>query len=526
MTVQLVTPRPFAVAALSALLIACSPPNGEPPAAPGQAAAAPAPRWDQATPEALQAATLDQRTRAFYEARAWRPAWTAQTAAQLQTAVKDLPRHGVDPARLTADIAVEDPTAREIALTQTALAYGDILAHGLIDPATVFEIFALKRNTFNVDETLGMALDKRRLAEWLTSLPPQDEEYVALSETYLRMLEQAKLAQPLAIATGKAIKPGQSDPRIPQIARALIDGGYMLAPPPADPAAPPEPPSQVYGENLVEAVKLFQNRQGINADGILGAGTIAVMNAGPADRARQIAINLETRRWLNHAPPETRIDVNTAASTLSYFRDNSLVDIRRVITGNRATPTPNLESSFDDLVVNPPWNVPAGIAAKEILPKGAGYLAANDMYVSGGRVIQRPGPKSALGRVKFNMENPYAIYLHDTPSKNAFQANERHLSHGCVRVDDALGFARLLAGERGKTADFEAKLAKEDTATVLLGAALPVRVFYHTAFLDPAGVIAYRPDIYGWDEELAAALGMPLPMKREVAPVTATDVGP
>ncbi len=526
MTVQLVTPRPFAVAALSALLLGCSPSPGKPPAAPGQAAAAPAPNWVQATPEALQGAQLDARVRAFYEARAWRPAWTAQSAAQLQTAVKDLPRHGVDPARLTADIAVEDTTAREIALTQTALAYGDILAHGLINPATVFEIFALKRNTFSVDATLSVALDKRRLADWLASLPPQDEEYVALSETYLRMLEQAKLAQPLAIATGKAIKPGQTDPRIPQIVQALIDGGYLLAPPPPDPAAPVTALPPLYGENLVEAVKLFQNRQGINADGVLGAGTIAVMNAGPADRARQIALNLESRRWLNHAPPETRIDVNTAASTLSYFRDNALVEIRRVITGKRATPTPNLESSFDDLVVNPPWNVPAGIAAKEILPKGAGYLAANDMYVTGGRLVQRPGPKSALGRVKFNMEDPYAIYLHDTPSKAAFQANERHLSHGCVRVDDALGFARLLAGEHGKTADFEAKLAREATATVPLGAALPVRVFYHTAFLDPAGVIAYRPDVYGWDEKLASALEMALPMKREVAPATATDVGP
>ena len=177
-------------------------------------------------------------------------------------------------------------------------------------------------------------------------------------------------------------------------------------------------------------------------------------------------------------------------------------------------------------MVNPPWNVPAGIAAREILPKGAGYLAANDFYVDGGRLVQRPGPKAALGRVKFNMENRYAIYLHDTPGKSVFQANERHLSHGCVRVDDALGFARILTGERGKTADFEARLATGNTSSLPLGESIPVRIFYHTAFLDPSGTIAFRSDIYGWDEKLATALGMPLPMKRAVAQPGAIDVGP
>ncbi|MEI7933009.1 MAG: L,D-transpeptidase family protein, partial [Alphaproteobacteria bacterium] len=436
MTAQFVVFRGIAIAALSALLLACSPSNGTIlPAA--QRAPAPAVNWTQPDTETLKAAVMDNRMRAFYEARAWRPAWTAEAADQLRAAVKDLPRHAIDPARLNADFTLEDPAAREIELTRAALAYGDILAKGLVDPTKVFDIFALQRNDLDVDGTLSEALNRRRLAEWLDGLPPQDEEYVALSNAYINLLEQAKTPQPYAIAAGTAIKPGQSDPRIPKIAQALVTGGYLLAPAPD--ATGQIQFSEIYDPSLVEAVKLFQNRQGINADGVLGAGTIAVMNAGPADRARQIALNLETRRWLKRTPPATRIDVNTAASVLDYFRDGALVDTRRVVNGKRTTPTPNLESSFDDLVVNPPWNVPAGIAAKEILPKGAGYLAANDMYVTAGRVVQRPGPKSALGRVKFNMEDPYAIYLHDTPSKTAFLANERHLSHGCIRVDDAIG---------------------------------------------------------------------------------------
>ena len=148
------------------------------------------------------------------------------------------------------------------------------------------------------------------------------------------------------------------------------------------------------------------------------------------------------------------------------------------------------------------------------------------MYVKDGRVIQRPGPKSSLGRVKFDMQDRYAIYLHDTPSKAAFQANERHASHGCVRVDGAVDFARRLAMERGVLEALDAALATTETTPVPLTQAVPVRLMYHTAWMTPADKIAFRPDIYGWDEALATALGMPPPVKRDAGPSAAADLGP
>ena len=467
---------------------------------------------------ALRRAARGDRLRAFYEARHWKAAWTPQLAGELQTAFKELPRHAIDPAKLSNMITSESPVLREIELTTAAMAYGDALAHGLARPETLFEIFALERNDAGVDQGLGLALSGGGLSAWLEGLAPVDEEYKTLSAAYLTYRERADRPMPTPIPEGKLLKPGERDRRIPQLAQLLDALGYSAVPDVADAA--------LYGPVIVEAVKAFQNDNGINADGVLGADTVAALNAGPDDRARQLALNLEARRWLKREIPPTRIDVNIACAFQTYYRDGRIADSRRVVAGKPGAETPNLSGAFKQIVVNPPWNVPQGIAEKEILPKGRGYLAANDMSIVDGRVIQRPGPKAALGRVKFDMQNRYAIYLHDTPSKQRFNDNERHFSHGCVRVADAVGFARLLAAEHGKTAEFDEKLAAGETAVVDLEAETPVRLLYHTVFVDPQGRVGFRPDVYGWDATLATALGMDPPMRRGLAGPAPTSIGP
>lgn len=227
----------------------------------------------------------------------------------------------------------------------------------------------------------------------------------------------------------------------------------------------------------------------------------------PADQTRQLAVNLERRRWLNRAPPEHRIDVNTAGAFLDYFKPGQPAFATRAVVGRDDHPTPCIEAAFHRLVANPPWRVPTDIAEKEILPKGAGYMARQDMRMEDGRVVQAPGPKSALGLVKFDVEDPYDIYLHDTPSKSGFAQGERHRSHGCVRVQDAVGFARRIAAETGKADAFDQALASQDTSEVDLGQSISVRLLYHTAYLDASGKVLLAPDVYGTDARLAAALG-------------------
>jgi murein L,D-transpeptidase YcbB/YkuD len=263
----------------------------------------------------------------------------------------------------------------------------------------------------------------------------------------------------------------------------------------------------LYSPPLVAAVKQFQQDEGKDADGVIGSATLETLNSGAAERARTLALNLERRRWLERNPPATRIDVNTAAAFLTYWRDGKVADARRVVVGQPGWETPALGSPIVRLVANPPWNVPESIEQEELVPKGAAYLARNGFTRKNGRLVQAPGPESALGLVKFDMDNPHAIYLHDTPAKTLFGANERHLSHGCVRVHNAVQFARLLAQHDGKLRQFDEAMATGRESSVELGAKIPVRLLYHTAYVEN-GRVLFRDDPYGWDDDLARALGM------------------
>jgi murein L,D-transpeptidase YcbB/YkuD len=196
------------------------------------------------------------------------------------------------------------------------------------------------------------------------------------------------------------------------------------------------------------------------------------------------------------------------------------------VVGKDDHATPSIEAAFHRLVANPPWRVPKDIAEKEILSKGPDYMAREDMHMEDGQVVQAPGPKSALGLVKFDVEDPYDIYLHDTPSKSWFAAAERHRSHGCVRVQGAVDFARRIAAETGKAEKFDQALASKDTSEVDLGQSIAVRMLYHTAYFDQTGEVLYAPDVYGADDRLAAALGFGQAAAAARRPEGDADLGP
>jgi murein L,D-transpeptidase YcbB/YkuD len=300
-----------------------------------------------------------------------------------------------------------------------------------------------------------------RLGAWLGGLAPRDAEYKALSAAYVALRAQIGRAGGSEIPEGGAIQAGGQDYRVPLIAQRLYDLGYLTGSPMA---------SQTLSAPISEALKLIQAENGMQPTGRVGNTTIAVLNAGPTDHARQLVLNLERRRWLRREAPATRIDVNTAAAFLTYYRDGALDWSARTVVGSANRATPSLQSAFSQLVVNPPWNVPASIARTEILPRGAAYLRRQNMYVTNGRVVQRAGPNAALGLVKFDMQNPYAIYLHDTPSKALFARLTPQ--PGCVGWR-TIEFARHLAQQYGASDQFEADLP--------LAAIIPVRMLYHTA---------------------------------------------
>ena len=481
----------------------------------------------------LQAAVNDERVKRFYEGRGWQAVWTEERAKELTAAFADAERHAIESKPFVEKAQTGASAAeREAGLTVAAIEYGQALSTGAVDPRKIFEVYEVPMHKADLVSGLAGAAEKGGLREWFAGLAPQDAEYRALSEAYVAYRRKAGQEQRAAIQTGEAIKPGKRDPRVPQIAEGLRTNGYIAAAPQPAAAdakskkAQPKAaaPSDVYSGEMVAAVKKVQADYGIEPDGVIGNSTLEALNTGAKDRARILAVNLERRRWLERQAPATRIDVNTAAAELAYYRDGALANRRRVVVGQPDWETPELGSPIVRLVANPPWTVPDSIAEEEILPKGAAYMAKERIVMKNGRLVQQPGPKSALGLVKFDMANKHSIYLHDTPAKALFASTERHASHGCARVEDALGFARMLAADQGKSEAFEKALATGEETSVALEQKIPVRLLYHSAYWD-GGKVVFRTDPYGWDDKLAQALGLGGQIRPRVK-THVNDIGP
>lgn len=472
-------------------------------------------------------ATIQPDVRAFYELNGWRPVWTADRRRQLQAAAARAERHGLSQSDFfDFDALANDRDGGEMRTTAAALGYGRVLAEGRVRPETVEDLWEMQKNRVDLPTGLNDALAQSRLVDWFEGLAPTDIGYSNLSAGYVRYrrLIRDNGGWP-AFRPGANIEPGGSDPRIPTLIRRLVAEGDLSASDGARLTAM----GNVYGPELQAGVRSFQARHGLANDGRIGAGTQRSLSASAEDRARQIALNLERRRWLKRDLAPERIEVNTAAAIMVYWKDDRPVHSNRVVVGSPENQTPSLEKPFASVVANPPWYVPAGIARNEILPRGPAYLASQNMYISNGTVIQRAGPQAALGYVKFELRDSYAIFLHDTPSKSAFNLTMRQRSHGCVRVQNAIDFARLLLSpDPSLLGQFDTALDSRNTRRIQTGREISVRLLYWTAFVDGQGRVAFREDVYRRDEKLAEALGIAVSLPAVVADgrTDANDVGP
>lgn len=478
----------------------------------------------QIAASALQSAVSDSDVRRFYQANGWKAVWTDALAEQLTEAIRLAPKHALLPDMFLPKALPQDQAQKEAALTKAALSYASALAKGRVDPAKVAEVYTLPRPQADVGRAFAGALanDKVQLAEWFDSLAPQTDEYRALSEAFLHYAQLASSDAETQIRAGKSIKPGATDARVVPLVEALKANGYL----PANAALASERPA--YAPAIVQAVKAMQADFGLKDDGVVGPDTLEILNTGATERARQIAVNMERRRWLARELPATRIDVNTAATFLEYWRDGQLRNRRNVVTGQPDWETPQLGSPMFQLVAHPTWTVPVSIEEDELASKGAAYFAAQNIVRKGDKYVQMPGPKNALGAVKFDLKNDEAIYLHDTPAKALFTANERHRSHGCIRVQDALGFARLIARDEGVLEQFDKAFVEkpDDPSFIPLKREIPVRLTYHTVFMDASGQLAFRTDAYGWDQNVAVALGRPQATRYKLRRQSRGDIGP
>ncbi|SEL07190.1 Murein L,D-transpeptidase YcbB/YkuD [Sphingomonas palmae] len=417
--------------------------------------------------------------------------WSDTTRAQLRQAIDGRAAHGLDQMSFASDAT--DPAG----LTKQALAYASALARGATDPTKLYDVYTVPRPNPDLQAGLANALSKGDVKGWLASLAPADDNYQRLSKAYLAFRKQPSAPATNIPANGDAIKPGATDPRVPVIARQLVILDYL------DPKAAQ---GQQYTPAMVQAVRGMQADYGMKPDGVIGQEALAILNMSDADRARAVAIAMERLRWLERTPPATRIDVNVAAARLTYWRDGKIADSRKVVVGEPDRETPQLGSPIYRLVANPTWTIPRSIE-DETAAKGAAYLKANNISRKDGWLVQAPGPKNSLGLVKFDMLNDHAIYLHDTPAKQLFQMTQRQRSHGCVRVDDALGFAEMLARDEGVTDEWHQARGTGKETFVKLPKQIPVRMLYQTVLFDDSGEPIVRNDPYGWDDRVGEALG-------------------
>lgn len=473
-------------------------------------------------------AVLQPELRRLYELAGWRPIWTDGRVRVLGQVAERAERHGLSGADFFdfAGLAA-DPASPELRTSITALEYARVLAEGRVRPETVESLWEMQRNRVDLGGGLHDAIRRDRLLDWFEGLAPTDIGYTNLSAGYVRYrrLIRETGGWP-AFPQGATIEPGASDRRIPALRARLVAEGDLAARQTRDITLG----GDVYGPELEEAVRGFQLRHGLGVDGRIGPATQRSLSASAEDRARQIALNLERRRWLKRELSPERIEVNTAAAIMVYWKDDRPVHSNRVVVGTARNQTPSLEKPFASVVANPPWYVPASIARAEILPRGAGYLASQNMYIGpAGNVIQRAGPNAALGLVKFELRDSHAIFLHDTPAKPLFNTAFRHRSHGCVRVQNAVDFARLLLSPDPSRLDqFDSALDSRRTQRVETGREISVRLLYWTAFVDGQGRVAFREDVYERDARLAEALGIHLSLPRPVDAARASeeDVGP
>jgi L,D-transpeptidase YcbB len=339
-------------------------------------------------------------------------------------------------------------------------------------------------------------------------------------------------------AVTKAIEPGQPYAGVPRLARFLRLVGDL----PEDAAGSQD--SGVYGGALVDAVKRFQRRHGLDEDGRLGAGTIKQLNVPLADRVLQLQLTLERWRWLPaefSAPP---IIVNIPDFRLRALDENNnpALDMRVVVGKAMRTQTPVFSRDMTYVVLRPYWNVPPSILRGEIVPaiqRNREYIASKNYEVTtfDGKVVtsgtisdevlaqlkagklmvrQKPGPTNALGLVKLIFPNENNVYLHSTPSQSLFSRSRRDFSHGCIRVEKPAELTVwALRNNSGWTLEKvqQGMQTGKDNVTVTLAKPVPVFIVYGTALAYANGEVHFSDDIYGFDAKLAAALvkGYPYP---------------
>lgn len=480
----------------------------------------------------------------FYAQRDFKPAWTGDAdgeaaAVALRAIIARAHEQGLRDAdyKLPPDGKPETgdkAAAYDIAMTGAALRFANDLQLGRVPPGAVYDDAAFAEAHFDAATGLAEAVADHHVARFYADRQPGAPPYRALARALVRYQAIADKGGWPVLADKSEIRLESNDARLPDLIKRLADEDSEFA-------AIDHPAAN----DIRDAIKRFQARNALPEDGRARPGTIVALNITAQQRAQQIAANMERWRWLPHQLESRYIAVNVPGQTVKFVRDGKVILSSAVVVGRKTSPTPITRAMVVAAVVNPPWDIPGDIAARDLLPhlrQNPDYLQTKRMVVTNGpkgdpygrkinwrkvvpaefpyAIQQLPGPNAALGAVMLDSPNDFDVYLHDTPNKHLFTLTDREISNGCVRVQQIFPLAALALKDdvQQGTAALEKEEKTGKTQRVALDTPLPVYFLYWTAVADADGGVEFLPDIYGRDAPLIAALdGKPLKLHPDAA---------
>ncbi len=477
-----------------------------------------------------EASSSDEALAAFYRGQDFQPIWTSSDAVDrrsaLIAALSQADLHGLPTDRYDIDALRQafadatNPWARgqaDVMATRMFLRYAQDVHGGFLDPSDIIEDIFQERPRIDPAELLAGLVQGNPHA-YIASLPPQDPSYARLMRMKLHLEDLATRGGYGPRVQAGSLRPGDAGPAVVALRDRLIAMGYLERSITAE-----------YDARLQAAVVEFQIDNGITPDGVAGAETIQAVNRSVEDHWNDVVLHMERQRWLNDGKVHDRlIFVNLADMHTRVIDEGETTFVTRSVIGARDRQTPEFSDEMEHMVINPSWYVPRSIARRSYIPNilagGSSYmqLLANGRPVSRGAVDmsrysvsnfpfdlrQPPGPRNALGTVKFMFPNRHAIYLHDTPEQYLMEREVRTFSSGCIRLDEPHEFAyHLLERQTDDPEGLFQRILNTGQETQLdLEQHIPVHLTYWTAWVDDEGGLNFRDDVYGRNARLGQAI--------------------
>lgn len=412
-------------------------------------------------------------------------------------------------------INYSDFQTHDLLLSNAFKNLADHLHKGKLNPKELYNDWDLPyKSPISIKKVIA-AIEENQVNDLLIDVSVKNKLYVDLKESLKSLLKKESFEFPETKVATKIVANDSSN-TIQVIKQKLVYWEDLNA----------SNTSKVYDEETVNAIKKFQQRNGLYADGVVGQSTVDALNFSKEKRIEKIKVNLERWKWFPEDFGENYISINIPEYKLHFVFKNDTLETKKIVVGKPSRKTPILTSKITNLVFNPTWTVPPTILKEDLLPsasKDRNYFTRNRIIILNNkkdtiqpkdwnpekyksyRYVQIPGYNNSLGLVKFNFPNKHMVYLHDTNHREYFSRSYRALSSGCVRIEEPLPFAKTMLMEEDeefwKESEIDTIIKKAKTKVIPIKISVKVFQLYYTSWVEKNQLI-FCPDVYKLDDEL------------------------